>query len=94
VRLGGEVDDGVGAGDRLGDRAGVLDRAAAEGEPGVVGQVAQVLLAPRVRELVQDDDLVAVLAQALAGERRPDEPGPPADEQPHAATPDRARCAR
>ena len=44
----------------------------------------EVLLAPRIRELVEHRHLVAVLAQALAHERRADEPGAAADQKSHA----------
>ena len=65
VRLGGEVDDRLGAAavDRAGDRRRVLDRAAHEAKRGSLGEVLEVLLAPGVGELVEHRHLVAVLAQ-------------------------------
>ncbi len=51
---------------------------------GSLGDVLEVLLAPGVGELVEHRHLVAVLAHALARERRADEPGAAADEQFHA----------
>ncbi len=62
----------------------ILDRAAHEPEAWVLDEVLEVLLAPGVGELVEHRHLVAVLAQALARERRADEPGAAADEQSHA----------
>jgi hypothetical protein len=86
VRLGGEVHDGVDRGRRLRDGHGVLDRAVHEG----MVDVAQVLAPPRVRELVEDHDVVAVVADAVPDERRADEPGAAADQQPHVGTPTRS----
>ncbi len=60
-----------------------------EGVARAVGDVGEVLLAPGVGELVEDDDLVAVLGDALADEVRADEAGPAADEQLHWRTSDR-----
>ena len=54
----------------------------------------QVLLAPGVRELVEHDDLVAVVADAQADEVRADEAGAAADEQLHARTALRVRRGR
>ncbi len=82
VGLGGEVDDGVGAVDRLGHRARVLDRAVEE----LVLGVLQALAPPRVGELVQDDDVVAVVARTHAREVRADEARAAADQQPHRVT--------
>ena len=67
-----------------GDRLAVLDRAAHEAKARLVEQVVEVLLAPGVGELVEHGHLVAVLAHALARERRADEAGAAADEQFHA----------
>ena len=47
---------------------------------GVGSEVVEVLLAPGIGELVEHRDLVAVLQQALANERRADETGAAADE--------------
>ena len=52
-------------------------------KPGAVLDVGEVLLAAGVGELVEDDDLVAVLGDALADEVRADEAGSAADEQLH-----------
>src|SRR6476659_10028403 len=49
----------------------------------MLGDVVEVLLTPRIRELVEHRDLVAVLEQPLANERRADEPGAAADEKFH-----------
>ena len=51
---------------------------------GLVSEVVEVLLAPGIGELVEHSHLVAVLAHALARERRADEPSAAADEQSHA----------
>ena len=82
VGLGGEVDHGVDLGHRLGRRARVLDRAVHE----LVLDVLEVLAPARVGELVEDDDLVAVVAHAHAHEVRADEAGSAADQEPHRAT--------
>ena len=86
VGLGGEVDDRLGGGglDRLRDGVGVLDGAADEAKAGVLGEVVEVLLAPRVGELVEHSHLIAVLEQAQAHEVGADEAGAAADEQFHA----------
>jgi hypothetical protein len=86
VRFGGEVDDGVDLCDRRVDGVGVLDPRAHEGEARVGDQVREVLLPAGVGQLVEDDDVVAGLPQALAREVRADEAGPTADEQLHAIT--------
>ena len=79
MRLGGEVHDGVDAVDRAGDRVGILDAGVHE-----VDVEAREVLAPAgVRELVEHDDVVAVVAQAQAHEGRADEAGAAADEQLH-----------
>jgi hypothetical protein len=91
VRLGGEVDDRlcVALLERGSDRRGVLDRPPAEAEARRGRDVCEVLLAPGVGQLVEHRDLVAVLDQTLARERRADEAGAAADEQSHrAAAPD------
>ena len=67
---------------RLGRRARVLDRAVDE----LVLDVLEVLAPARVGQLVEDDDLVAVVAHAHAHEVRADEAGTAADQQPHRAT--------
>ena len=82
VRLGGEVHDRVGAVDRLGDRRRVLDPRVDEDDV----QALEVLATSGVGELVEHDDLVAVVAQAQAHEVRADEAGAAADEQLHAVT--------
>jgi hypothetical protein len=84
VRLGGEVDHGVAAAHDVGDELAVLDRSLHEAK--AVDDTGEVLAAPRVGQLVEDDQLV--LGPRL--ERRahvggPDESGAPANEQPHAA---------
>ena len=63
VRLGGEVDDRVDALDRVGDGGRVLDGAVHE--PDV--EVLEVLAPARVGELVEDGDLVAVVARRGCG---------------------------
>ena len=68
--------------DRAVDGVAVLDRADDELD---VGQVLQVLAPPGVRELVEHDDLVALVAHPQAHEVRADEAGPSTDEQPHTA---------
>src|SRR4051812_13985768 len=50
----------------------------------MVREVVEVLLASRVGELVEHGDLVAVLQEPLASERRADESGAAADEKSHA----------
>ena len=75
----------------LGDRRGILDRAVHEAEVG--SDVFEVLAAPRVGQLVEHDDLVAVLARAQAREVRADEAGAAADEQLH-VSPRSPRAAR
>jgi hypothetical protein len=89
VGLGGEVHDRVAALHRRRDRVGVLDARVHEAVAGAAGDVGEVLLPPGVGELVEDDDLVAVLGDALADEVRADEAGPAADEQLHWRTSDR-----
>ena len=89
VRLRREVDDRVAALHRVGDRVGVLDAGVHEGVARAVADVGEVLLAAGVGELVEHDDLVAVLRDALADEVRADEPGSAADEQLHRRTSDR-----
>ncbi len=76
MRLGGEVDDRVDALHRIGDRALVLDRAVDE----LVLDVVEVLAAPGVGELVEHDDVVAVIAHADAHEVRADEARAAADQ--------------
>jgi len=85
VRVGGEVHDRLRrAGlDRRGHRLAVLDRAAHEAEGRVLREVVEVLLPPRIGELVQHRHLVALLLQAQADEGRADEPRATADEQFH-----------
>ena len=87
VRLGGEVDDGVGALDRTRDGRGVLDGSVHE----AVVDALEVLAASRVGELVEHDDLVALLARAQAREVRA---GAAADEQLHVVTSVAPRAAR
>jgi hypothetical protein len=84
VRLGGEVDDRVDAVQRAGHRVGVLDPRVDE----LHVQAREVLAATGVGELVEHDDLVAVLGQAQPDEVRADEPGAAADQELHAATRD------
>ena len=62
-------------------RVGVLDPAVDEADV----EVLEVLAAAGVGELVEHDDLVAVLREAHADEVRADEPGAAADEQLHQA---------
>jgi hypothetical protein len=64
----------------------VLDRAVHEREAVEVAHVVEVLLAPRVGELVEDDDLLAQVRQPLTDEVRADEAGATADQQPHETT--------
>ena len=68
------------------DGVGVLDPAVDELDV----EVLEVLAPAGVGELVEDDDLVAVLAHAQADEVRADEAGAAADEQLHAGTSVRA----
>ena len=63
-------------------------------KPGSVADVVEVLLAPGVGELVEDDDLVAELGQPLADEVRADEAGAAADQKPHETTSVIAAAAR
>ena len=70
------------------DGVGVLDARVHEREARAVADVGEVLLAAGVGELVEHDDLVAVLGDALADEVRADEAGSAADEQLHGRTPD------
>ena len=91
VRLGGEVDDRVGARDCAGNSGRILDRPLEEREARVVLDVAEILVAPGVGQLVEDDDLVLARAQSHAHEVRADEAGAAADEEPHASA---ARSAR
>ena len=65
--------------DRGGDRVGVLDAGVHELDV----EAREVLAPPGVRELVEHDDVVAVVAQAHAHEGRADEAGAAADEQLH-----------
>ena len=81
--LGGEVDDCVDAGDRVGDGHRVLDRPVHE----AVLDIAQILAAASVGQLVEHDDLVTVVGSAQAHEVRADEPGTAADEQLHRGLP-------
>ena len=83
MRLGGEVHDRVDAVDRLGDRRRVLDPRVDERDV----EALEVLAPPGVRELVEHDDLVAVLAQAQPHEVRADEAGAAADEELSCASP-------
>src|SRR5207244_10211195 len=62
----------------------VLDRAAQEAKARMLGEVAEVLLAPGVRELVQHGHLVAAVEDAQAHERGADEAGAAAHEKFHA----------
>ena len=54
-------------------------------EADLVKDVVEVLAPPGVGQLVEHRDSVAVLAQALADERRADEARTPADQEPHVA---------
>jgi hypothetical protein len=54
-----------------------------EAKTWIVGKVVEVLLAPRIGELVEHHHLVAVLAQAQAREVGADEPGAAANEKLH-----------
>ena len=94
VRLGSEVHHRVAALNGLAHGRGVLDRASQEGEARIVVHLGEVLLAAGVRELVEHHDLVALVAQPRAHERRADEARPAADEQPHDDAPAGARSAR
>ena len=87
VRLGGEVDDGVGAAQRLADDGGVADVAVHEGVAGVVLDVAQVLEVAGVGELVEVHDLdVVVPGEHVAHEVGADEPGAAGDHESHAVS--------
>ena len=86
VRLGGEVDDRVGAIDQWPDDGRVGDVAADEAEPGgllrVVADRGEIGLVAGVGQLVDDGDLGAVAArQDIADVARADEPGTTGDEQ-------------
>ena len=70
--------------ERARDRLRVLDAAPHEAVAGLVRDVLQVLLAPRVGELVEHGHRVPVLADAHPREVRADEPGAAADQEPHA----------
>ena len=65
--------------ERAADRVGVLDA----GLDQLDVEVGEVLAPAGVGELVEHDDVVAVVGDALAGEVRADEPGAAADEQLH-----------
>ncbi len=80
VRLGGEVDDGVGVTHRLFNLGGVADVALNEAVAGVVLDVAQVVEVAGVGELVEVDDIVVVMAQEPAHEVGADEAGAAGDE--------------
>jgi hypothetical protein len=67
--------------DRGCDRAGVLDAGVHEADV----EALEVLHAPGVGELVEDDEIVAVLLEAHADEGRADEPRAAADQKPHQA---------
>ncbi len=91
VRLGGEVDDRVGAVDQRPDDGRVGDVAADEAEPRgllrVVADRGEVGLVAGVGQLVEDGDLGAVAAgQDVADVARADEPGTAGDEQPAEAS--------
>src|SRR5438067_7828019 len=93
VRLGGEVHDRLAAGHGLRHSDRILDRAMHEADLRL--DVEQVLAPARVGQLVEHRHLVAVLAHAQAHERRADETGTTADQQPHlAATPAARYSAR
>ena len=83
MRLGGEVHDGVDARDRGRHCAGILDPGMHEADV----EAGEVLLAPGVGELVEHDDVVAMVLEAHAHEGRADEPRAAADEQPHREKP-------
>ncbi len=85
MRLRGEVDDRLRRRrlDRPRDRLRVLDRTAHEAKARILDEILEVLLAARVRELVEHGHLIAVLEHALARERRADEAGAAADEESH-----------
>ena len=78
VGLGGEVDDGIAAGRRRGDRGPVGDVALDELDV-EVGEVRRV---PRVRQQIEDDDVVAA-GDKPPHEVRADETGPAGDEHAH-----------
>ena len=81
MRLRREVDDRVAPIDGVGDGERILDRSV--DEPNAIEDVLEVFLSAGIRELVQDGDRVALIAQAQPDERRADEAGATADEQPH-----------
>jgi len=68
VGFGGEVDDGVAPCDRFGDGRGIGDIAVEETHPRVVENVLEVEQAPRIGELVEDDDF-----RDIEREQEPDE---------------------
>ena len=76
MRLGGEVDD------RITALPGALDRLRVGDVPDdeLDARTVEVRGVPRVRQLVEDDDLVATCNEPL-DEVRADEPGPAGDEQ-------------
>ena len=78
VRLGGEVDDRVAALGRARDRVGVGDVALVE----LVLDAFEVGAVARVGQLVEHDDVLAVLGQA-PHELRADEAGATGDENAH-----------
>ena len=85
VRLGGEVDDRLGALDRRRDGGRVLDRAVHERESRVGFDILEVLATPGVGQLVEHDNFVVVVAQPQADEVGADEAGATTDQQPHRA---------
>ena len=78
VCLGGEVDDRLAPGGRLCDRVGVADVADDE----LDSCALEVRGVPGVRQLVEDDDLVALRREPLC-KVGADEPGPAGNEHLH-----------
>src|SRR5712691_1492502 len=85
VGLRRKVDDGVNC-------VWVADITLDEAHARVVAGFPQVLLAPRIGELVQNGEIdVGIVAQPIADKGRADEPGTAGDEQPVETQPTHAR---
>ena len=81
VGLGGEVDDGLDAGEEAADQVPVADVAEDEFVAGVVLDVLEVVEVPGIGQLVQVDDLrLLVAAEEEADEVAADEARPARDE--------------
>src|SRR5262249_51411025 len=89
---GGEMEDDIAAIDQLGEQRLVVHRVDEVLEAGAPFQVRDIVDRSG-REVVEDEDLVALLEQRI-GEMGPDEAGAPGDQCTHASCPFKAAATR